>query len=274
LQDLGIPLRESKFALKEEEPKKWRQYLLGVWSRNQDEPGVAELYQSKLWIVRDLLRQWVEGHPGLKLPVTFDNWYTQPAFCRYLDKDLELPYIGMLANDNIVILQKGHLTLEAFADQLKQEHLQAVEEGGKPVFHKIGIPYKGEKETYYSYCHNHRIKNFGKQRLVISFSHPDLSDSPNFYNSNRLYWQSVGITRIRRHRRPVETYHGAAPHHEALLEKLQHQLEIDLDGSVPFWRRATKAQSLWTLACFLSAGLSQGHSLRSLMAPLLASVCY
>ena len=307
LQELGIPLRESKFALKADDPKKWHQYLLGVWSRNQDEPGVAELYQSKLWIARELLHQWVEEHPEVKLPVTFDNWYTQPAFCRYLDQDLELPYVGTLANDNLVILKRGHLTLDEFADQLKQEHLQAVATDGKPVFHKIGIPYKGEKEIYYSYCRNHRIKNFGKQRLLINFSKPDLSDSPNFYNSNRLYWQSVGITRIRRHRWPVETYHEegkaegldkyqirdfqaisrhiglvavaysllrSAPHDEALLHKLQHQLEIDLDGSVPFWRRATQAQSLWALACFLSAGLSQGHSLRNLMAPLLTSVCY
>ncbi len=45
--------------------------------------------------------------------------------------------------------------------------------------------------------------NFGKQRLVINFNQPDLSHSPSFYNSNRLIWQSVGITRIRRHRWPV-----------------------------------------------------------------------
>ncbi|MBE2221454.1 MAG: hypothetical protein WBO55_00455 [Rhizobiaceae bacterium] len=27
----GIPLRQQKFALKESNPQKWRQYLLGVW---------------------------------------------------------------------------------------------------------------------------------------------------------------------------------------------------------------------------------------------------
>jgi hypothetical protein len=31
---------------------------------------------------------------------------------------------------------------------------------------------------------------------------------------------------------------------------------------------------LWALACFISAGLTQGQSLRELMAPLLAAVCY
>jgi len=307
LQAAGIRLRDSKFALKESDPKKWRQYLLGVWRRKQGQPEVAALYQSKLLIARQLLSRWVDQYPELKLPVTFDNWYTQPAFCRFLDQELELPYVGTLASGDEVILKQGRLTLEAFAAELKEEHRQAIAKGGKPVFHKIGIPYKGEKETYYSYCRTHRIHNLGKQRLVINFNEPDLSDAPSFYNSNRLYWQSVGITRIRRHRWPVEVYHEegkeegldkyqvrdfqaisrhiglvavaysllrATPHDEALLHKLQRQLEMDLEGSTPFWRRATQAQSLWALACFISAGLTQGQSLRELMAPLLAAVCY
>jgi hypothetical protein len=307
LQAAGIRLRKSKFALKESDPKKWRRYLLGVWSRKQGQPQVTALYQSKLLIARQLLQRWVDQNPGMKLPVTFDNWYTQPAFCRFLDQELKLPYVGTLAGDDKVILKRGHLTLDEFAKQLKQEHFDAIAEGGEPLFHKICITYKGEKETYYSYCRTHRVHNFGKQRLVINFNQPDLSDSPSFYNSNRLIWQSVGITRIRRHRWPVEVYHQegkeegldkyqvrdfqaisrhiglvavaysllrATPHDEALLHKLQRQLEVNLEGSAPFWRRATQAQSLWALACFISMGLTQGQALRELMAPLLAAVCY
>jgi hypothetical protein len=307
LQAAGIRLRESKFALKDTDPKKWRQYLLGVWRRKQGRPEVAALYQSKLLIARQLLQRWVEENPELRLPVTFDNWYTQPAFCRFLTQELELPYVGTLADDDQVILKSDHLTLKTFAERLKQEHLQALKVGGKPVFHKIGITYKGEKEIYYSYCRTHRIHNFGKQRLVINFTRSDLSDSPSFYNSNRLIWQSVGITRIRRHRWPVEVYHEegkaegldqyqvrdfraisrhiglvavtysllrATSHDEALLQKLQRQLETDLGGSAPFWRRATQAECLWTLACFIGARLTQGEALRELMAPLLAAVCY
>jgi hypothetical protein len=122
-----------------------------------------------------------------------------------------------------------------------------------------------------------------------------------------LYWQSVGITRIRRRSFPVEVYHEegkaegldqyqvrdfraisrhiglvavaysllrAAPHDEALGHLLQRQLELELEGSVPFWRRATQAQWLWALACFISAGLARGQTLRELMAPLLATVCH
>lgn len=307
LQALGFRLRASKFELKTSDPKAWRHYLQGVWSRKQDQPGVAALYQSKLWIARQLLQDWVTHSPELKLPVTFDNWYTQPAFCRFLDQELKLPYVGTLAAENEVVLKRGRFSLEAFAEHLKQEHFQALEAEDKPVFHKIGVTYKGVKETYYSYCRTHLIHNFGKQRLVISFSQEDLSDTPRFYNSNRLKWQSVGITRIRRHRWPVEVYHEegkaegldqyqvrdfqaisrhiglvavaysllrAAQHDEALLHKLQRTLEMELEGSVPFWRRATQAQSLWALTCFISTGLSQGKTLRDLMAPLLAAVCY
>jgi hypothetical protein len=306
LQAAGIRLRKAKFALKDSDPKKWRQYLLGVWSRNQDKPEVAILYQSKLWIARDLLQQWVNQNPQWKLPVTIDNWYTQPAFCRFLDKELELPYVGTLATDDHVILKRGQLSLEEFANELKQEHDQAGRDGKKPVFHKITIPYKGEQETYYCYCQTHRIRNFGLQRLVISFSEPDLSGSPRFFNSNRLMWQAAGIARIRRHRWPVEVYHQegkaegldeyqvrdfraisrhiglvavaysllrATPHDKALLHKLQRELEMDLEGGTPFWRRVSQAQSLWLLACFISAGLTQGQTLRELMTPLLAAVC-
>jgi hypothetical protein len=40
--------------------------------------------------------------------------------------------------------------------------------------------------------------------LVINYRQADLSDTPTFFISNRLVWQAAGITRIRRHRWPVE----------------------------------------------------------------------
>jgi predicted component of type VI protein secretion system len=49
-----------------------------VWRRNQKKDGVAALYDSKLRIGEQLLQQWVQDHPDLKLPVAFDHWYTQP----------------------------------------------------------------------------------------------------------------------------------------------------------------------------------------------------
>jgi hypothetical protein len=56
-------------------------YVLGMWSCKQGQPEVAALYQSKLLIARQLLQRWVDKHPKFMLPVTFDNWHTQLAFC-------------------------------------------------------------------------------------------------------------------------------------------------------------------------------------------------
>jgi DDE superfamily endonuclease len=302
----GIKLKDSKRTLKETLPDKWRQYVIGVWRRNLKKAGVAELYDSKPQIARQLLQQWVQAHPDLKLPVAFDSWYTQPDFCHFLDATLDLPYVGALAGDEQVVLKTGTERLEDFAARLKQEHLKAIEEKGRPVFKPITIPFKGDHERYYSYWATHRLHNFGKQRLVINHRQAELSDNPVYLMSNRLIWQAPGITRIYRHRWPVEVYHEeskdegldqyqlrdfeaierhvalvavvysllrAAQHDAVLQDKLQRELKLDLEGSAPFWRRVTQAQALWSLALFICAGLAQGQTLHQIMAPLLRSVC-
>jgi hypothetical protein len=307
LRAAQVPLKASKEALKESEPRKWRGYLLGVWQRQQKKhPHLQELYESKLIILQNLLAQWMAAHPEWKLPVTFDNWFTQPAFCHFLDQTLKMAYVGTLAETDKLNLQAGQETLKDFAAHLKQEHLNALQQAGKPIFHKITIPFKGDHETYYSYCHTHRIHTFGKQRLVINYRQADLADNPTFFISNRLIWQAAGITRIRRHRWPVEVYHEegkaegldqyqlrdfdgiqrhvalvavvysllrAAQHDPLLHHKLQRQLKVELDGSPAAWRRATQAQSLWCLGLFISAGLTQGQTLQQVMSPLIRAMC-
>jgi hypothetical protein len=303
----GVTIRQSKLPLKDHDAKKWRQYLLGLWRRHQHKPEVATLYQSKLLLAQQILSVFFSAHPQDKLPVTFDNWYTQPAFCRFLDKTLKVPYVGTLACDDLVMLKQGPKPLKAFDAQLQQEHHQAIKDGDKPVFRKLSITYKGEKETYYSYCKTHRIHNFGKHRLVINHRQADLSDSACYFISNQLKWQAGGITRIRRHRWPVEVYHEEgkadgldqyqvrdfeaisrhialvavtysllrlAQHDETLLHKLQRHVQTKLDGSAGSWRRNTQAQALWTLATFIATGLSQGQALQDVMEPLLAVFAY
>src|SRR3990172_5435507 len=311
LRAADIPLKAAKQALKSDAPHKWRQYLLGVWRRRQTQhPELAALYDSKLRIGEHLLQQWGAAHPDLKLPVAFDTWYTQPAFCHYLDQTLQWPFVGALALDDEVVLRRGTQRLAQFAEDLKQEPLTAVERGAPGVFQPIGSHYRGTKERYYSYCQTHRLKDFGRLRLVINHRQADLSDAPVCLIANRLHWHAPGITRIYRYRWPVEVYHeegkaegldqyqlrdfGAVDRHAALVAvvysllraaqhdpslqgKLQRQLKLKLEarpsGSAAFWQRVTPAQSLWSLAVFISAGLSQGQSLRTLMAPLLRAVC-
>lgn len=244
---------------------------------------------------------------ALKLPVTFDSWYTTPGFCHYLDHELKLPYVGTLAEDTLVRLQTGEVKVSAFAQHLKDEH-EAAHTAGKPaVFRPIRIAYKGEQEHYYSYCATHRVNNFGKVRLVINHRQADLSDKPVCYITNQRHWQAPGITPgfaviagpwkfITKRARPtgwtsircgtsrlferhvalvavVYCLLRTAQHDHALHHKLQRELKFDLEGSAPFWRRVTQAQSLWSLALFISTGLAQKHSLSTIMAPLLRTVC-
>ncbi len=307
LRAAGVPLKASKESLKESDPRKWRGYLLGVWRRRQKKhTELRELYDSKLILVEKMLQEWVTEHPDAHLPVTFDNWFTQPDFCRFLDQKLKLAYVGTLAGTDRVNLKTGETTLENFAQHLKQEHLQALATGGKPVFHRITIPFKGEQETYYSYCSTHQIHGFKRHRLVINYRQADLSDTPTFYISNRLIWHASGITHIRRHRWPVEVYHEegkaegldqyqlrdfgaiqrhialvavvysllrAAQHDHDLRARLQRILKVQLEGNPASGRRAAQAQSLWALGLFIASGLSQGLPLHKIMAPLIHAIC-
>jgi hypothetical protein len=305
LRAAGIALKASKCLLKDSAPPKWRQYLLGVWRRHQDQPAVAALYDSKLVLARRLVQQWVADQPTQHLPVTFDSWYTQPAFCRDLD-ELGLAYVGTLAEDAQIVLQSGPFPVAEFAARLKGEQLATDLAPAELRFRPITIPFKGQRERYYSYCQTHHVKNFGRVRLVINHRQADLSDSPVYYISNRLVWQAEGITRIRRHRWPVEVYHeegkaegldqyqlrdfAAIERHVAcvavvysllratqadkiLQQALQRELKMELEGSMPFWRRVTQAESLWNIGLMISAGLAQGQELGTVLAPLLRAVC-
>jgi hypothetical protein len=307
LPKAGVKLRESKFALKTDDPLKWRQYLMGVWGRKQKKPEVEALYQSKLVIAKILLKKWVKNNPDLKLPVTFDGWYTEPSFCRFIDEVLKLPYVGTLGKTDILLLHSGKQEVGQFAAKLKEERLEKTKRNPDAgVFKKITFRYKGETEIYYSYCRTHRVSGFGKQRLVINYRRKDLTDKPTFFISNRRRWQAKGITRIRRHRWPVEVFYEeskaegldqyqlrdfegicrhiafvavvysllrAAQQDTVLRDNLQRQLRIMLEGSAVFWRKATKANSLWDLATIISVGLLKGKSLKKIMLPFTKAVC-
>jgi hypothetical protein len=307
LRDAQVPLKATKEALKERAPDKWRSYLLYVWRREEKrQPQLQALYDSKIAIAQALLQQWVQQHPDWKWPVTFDTWYTQPGFCRYLDQTLHLAYVGTLAETDQVVLHTGKATLKDFAIRLKEEHQAALKQGQPGLFHKITIPYKGTVETYYSYCRTHHIHNMGRHRLVINYRQADLGDNHLYLISNYLKWHAAGITRIRRHRWQVEVFHEegkaegldqyqlrdfrAIQRHVALVvvvysmlraaqwdfdlrEQLQRQLKIQLEGSAAFWRRSVQAQSLWCLGLFISTGLAQGITLKQLLAPLIRAIC-
>jgi hypothetical protein len=307
LKAAGISIQERQYARKASAPKKWRHDLLHVWRRHQHKPEVQQLYDSTLRLAQQLLTQFFDKHHDLDLPVTFANWSTQPACCRLLDKTFKIAYVGTLAGTDQVLFAAGTTDVEAFAAHLKEEHRQALKLGTTPVFRNITIPYKGARATPDSYCKSHHIHHFGKQRLVINHRHADLSEAAAFFISNRLHWHAHGITRIRRHRWPVEVYHEAgkadgldqyqvrdfqaiyrpialvavtdsvlraAQHDHVLLHKLQRHIKTTLDGSAGSCRRLTQAQALGAWATFIATALSQGQTLSEVMQPFVAAVCY
>jgi hypothetical protein len=307
LRAAGIKLKESKESLRESDPNKWRGYVLGVWQRQQKKhKQLRELYDTKLAMAQNMLAKWVQEHPDAHLPVAFDSWFTQPDFCRYLDRDLHLAYVGTLSGTDRVLSNNVEISLDTLAEQLKQEHLEVRSKGGKALFHRITIPFKGQQETYYSYCRTRHLCGFKRQRLVINYRQADLSDNPTFYISNRLTWHAAGITRIRRHRWSVEVYHEegkaegldqyqlrdfsaiqrhvafvalvysllrAAQHDHDLRAQLQRTLKLTLEGNPAAGRRAAQAQSLWCLGLFISTSLTQGKALQEILAPFIRAMC-
>lgn len=301
-----VNLNPDKVSIKHSDPIAWRRYLLLRWGYYQHKkPALQQAYQTKLLIARGLLDQFVAKYPGLKLPVAFDNWHTQKELCHYIDQTLQLPYVGKLRGKDLLIKTgSAQVTLEQFAQQLRAEHFQ---DDKAPVFEKTSIPFKGQKETYYTYCRTHRIKNFGKQRLVIRHRKEDLSDYPVFLINNRATWRASGIVRIYRHRWPVEVYHEegkaegldqyqirdfkaikrhialvvvaysllqCARHDSELLSRLQQQVRQQLDGSLAFWRRLTQAQAFLVLVQWISLALHRGQSIEDILQPFLKAMAY
>jgi len=296
LRTAGVKIKPKKEEFKTTNPKRWRQYLLYLYRKNQQLPLVQQAYRSKIVMGQDLLRQFFTHHP-LDLPVSFDKWFTCPAFCKFIDKDLQKSYVGGLKSDASILLSGAKkITVADFVAKLKKEQIDNPD--AKPLFGKVTIRYKNKKEVYYNYCKTHHISGYGRQKLLISYRKQDLSDTARVFISNRLQWRVQHLTRVGRHRWPVEEYHKEgkaegldqyqvrdweaiekhialvaviysilqhARHDSTLLNLLQTQLNVKIEGSLAYWRRATQAQTLWLMVQWIDSAIKQGWSLQHIM---------
>ena len=214
LLDIGFKFKASRLEHKQADPRGWRQYIVQAYGYQRSKPeekrrGLRGVHQSKITLAKQLLEAFFKAYPQVDLPVSFDSWYTCEELCEYIDKVLQRAYVGTLKEHDFLLIgpQQQKVSCGDFAAQLVEKHQKALAAGEKPIFEKIGIHYKGQKEQYLVYCQTHQVSNLGKQRLVIAFSKDDLSSTPCFYISNRMHWRGGGILRIRRHRWPIEVYH-------------------------------------------------------------------
>ncbi len=304
LRDSGVKIKEKKEPLKVSEPEKWRNYLLYLYRKNQQKECVRKAYRSKIIIGQDLLRDFFNEYPNEDLPISFDKWFTSPSFCKFIDQDLKKSYVGGLKSDEALLLAGSvKITVGDFVKRLKEQHLELKSsQNPKSVFVKTTINYKGKKEVFYNYCQVHHISGYGRQNLLISHQKEDLSDTARVFISNRLNWRVQHMTRVGRHRWPVEEYHKEskaegldqyqvrnfeaiekhiamvalvysllkhARYDSVLLNTLQTQLDKNIKGSLATWRRTTQAQVLWGLVLWIEEALRQGDSLEKIMKTLL-----
>ncbi len=296
-----VKISVAKEFQKNEEPKKWRKYLVGLWGRHQNKELVEQSYRSKIIIGKDLLRKFYAEHPDKDIPVSFDKWFTSPKFCKFIAKTLNKNYVAGLKSDQEIMLSGSKkIKVSDFVAKLKAEHLSKSTE--KPVFNKVSFNYKGEKQVYYNYYKTHHICGYGRQKLMISYQEADLSSTARVFITNCLHWQVQQTSRVGRHRWPIEEYHKEgkaegldqyqmrdfiaiekhiafvalvysilqhARHDDVLLQNLQSQLEQNIEGSLAYWRRTTQAQVLWALLQWVQFSLKADQSLEQIMKTLI-----
>jgi len=205
-------IKPKKEDLKESNPKKWKKHLLYLSKKKQyeDHPSVEQAYRSKLVIGKYLLRQFFDQYPDLDISISFDKWFTCPKFCEFVDTQLDRAYVAGIKRDEKLLLRGSKkITISDFVKQLHEEQKTKLETGDtqKLPFTKCTIKYKGKKEVYYNYCKTHHICGYGRQKLLISHREEDLSDSAGTFIGNRLHWRVQHLTKVGRHRWPVEEYH-------------------------------------------------------------------
>ncbi len=306
MKDLGIHINEQKWEQRQSNPQKWRNYMRDRFRDYKEKhPDLKVLYDTKLDIGLSLLRQFGKQYPNVNLPVAMDSGYTAADLCQAIDQELNMTYVGSLADYQIVVLSGGEeVTLADFTKRLIEQHKQHKnpENTVEPKFFKTSVHYKGRTDTFYAYCANHKLKGYSKkQRLVISFKEKDLTDVPRYSISNRLNWFASQILRVRRHRWPVETYHqegkeegldkyqlrdfGAikthiafvsiaysmlkyAKHDPKLLSMLRQRLDTEPIGSLPFLRKIVQADCIVHLIEFIFLNYQLGKSIQDITAQI------
>jgi hypothetical protein len=310
MQDLKIHLNADKLANQATEVAKWHAYLKDRYKDyHHKHPELVAVYKTKPFYGLEMLRAFRKQYPDLDLPVAMDGGYTSAAFCKTVDTEFKMAYVGSLADyQHIILAGSESIPLSEFIKRLKAQQQAKTEKNDKSRFFKTTVHYKGQTIVYYAYCATHRIKGFEKkQRLVIAFKDKDLKDTPYCSITNRMNWHASGILRIRRHRWPIETFHQegkaegldkyqlrnfqgihthiafvstaytmlkCALHDDELLSKFRQRLPVESDGTLPLLRRLMQLEGLMTLIEFVHLKVNQGQAIEEIFRQLMHPVAY
>lgn len=309
MRELNIHINDDKWKNRHKEVAKWRTYMRDRYNDySYKRPELVSVYKTKPFFGLDMLRQFRRQYPDIDLPLAMDGGYTSAAFCKIIDEELKMAYVGSLADYQKVILAGSEqISIEEFVQRIKIQHQTKAGQNDKKKFFKTTVHFKGQSIIYYAYCATHRIKGFEKkQRLVIAFRKEDLSDKPYCSISNRTHWHASGILRIRRHRWPIETFHqegkdegldkyqvrnfGAilsniafvstaytmlkcAIHDDELMSTFRQRLPIGSNGTPPFLRRMLQLEGLVHLIELVHLKMNQGQSIESILRQVIHSAC-
>lgn len=90
--------------------------------------------------------------------------------------------------------------VDAVAEMLRQEHPESF----RPIKVKCR---NGEIKDYWAFTKVVRLKRYGRKRLVIVHEKEDLTDTPRFYLTDALHWESVKILETWSYRWSSEIFH-------------------------------------------------------------------
>jgi hypothetical protein len=159
LREKEIKVNQDKWDNRHKEPQAWRNYIRSRFKVGYKKfPEITTIYKSKLHIAEQLIRKFCNQYPDLNFPIALDNGYTSADLCTKISQELQRDYVGSLRLDQKMISKTNKdVLLQDYVNELRRDHKNPQT---KPVFQKVGYPYKGEKQYCYAYCQNIRLNSF------------------------------------------------------------------------------------------------------------------
>lgn len=184
-----IALREAAAALATSPPLEgYRQYLVDLLSFYLRQ----QTFRTKTYLGADLVREAVRWELPFDV-VLFDSWFNRKPLINAIEKEHK-DWVGGCPKNRNVLFQNRWTQL--------QEYIRTIPAEGYR-------PYKIGKHVYWAFTKVLPMKYLDRRRVRIVASYRDtldLSELPNFYNTNRKDWEPKRILTTYCDRWPTDTF--------------------------------------------------------------------